>query len=345
VRPAARYLGALAMVLGCPMGAGRALADAAGDPSPGPSTGDATSPRTADPAPSREAPAADPTPPTRRQRRPRRPWHLVLTPMAGVLRNTIRFEYEVPTGPDEVTPRSKELEDTGAGTALSAVFVYRRLALTNVFFVVPRVNSSLVIGNVFFATWSHPLHRVVELFTGVGMAIHGVRTHLVNFEDTVTKEGVSATAHFDSFRVKNDVFAPFPKIGLRFNLPVQHWYVAPWVSYLFEGLRLEVSSPGGSVYIPDPVNETKIIPPIFSQKWKYYHSALVGADLFLDFHYALQLRVKFYYNATFQKVNLRVIGSAILSRRVPLGLTFYLEYSQGIIHDNLYGFIGPSYMF
>jgi hypothetical protein len=273
------------------------------------------------------------------------PWRLIATPMAGGLRNTIRFEYEVPTGPDEMTPRSKELDDRGWGAALAATFVHGRFAITNILFLIPEVNSSQVVGNVLSASYGFPLFWRCSLVAGLGFTYHNVDTRLEDFEDTVTKEGVSATARFDEFKVRNDVFAPFPKLGLKIRIPIQHWYVTPYVSYLYEALKLKVASPGGRVYIPEPVDETKIIPPIDVDKWKHYHSFLVGLDIFLDFHYALQLRVKMHYNVSHELFTIRSIASAFFSRRFPLGLTAYFEYSQGIIHDNIYGFVGPSYMF
>ena len=51
------------------------------------------------------------------------------------------------------------------------------------------------------------------------------------------------------------------------------------------------------------------------------------------------------YNLSYDTFNLRIIGSAIFSREVPLGLTTYFEWSEGISHDNLYFFAGPAWMF
>jgi hypothetical protein len=270
---------------------------------------------------------------------------LILTPMAGFLHNTLRFQYNVPTGPNETTARTRALVDQGWGGALVSVFVYRKLVITNIFFTIPEVNSSLVIGDVLSAHYAISLGRRFALVPGVGMTYHAIKTDLRNFSDTVTKQGVTATARFDEFHVRNHVFAPYPKLGLRISLPIQHWTITPNFSYLYEALKLTVSSPGGRVYIPPPIDEEKTIPPIEADEWKHYHSFRMGLDLFFDFHYALQLRVKMHYDVNHELFSLRAIGSAFFSRRLPLGMCVYFEYSQGIIHDNIYAFFGPSYLF
>ncbi len=270
---------------------------------------------------------------------------VILTPMAGAIRNSIRFEYEIPTGPDETTPRVKELVDSGWGSAFALVFVYGRFSLFNVFFVVPSVNSSTVVGDVLSMDYRLPVLAWLDVRFGLGFTYHSVRTSIHDFKDTVTKEGVEATAGFPLFKVKNDVFAPFPRIGFRFLLPLQNWSVTPYVSYLYEGLKLRIHTPGGSVYIPAPVDDLKTIPPLDVKKWKHYHSALIGMELFLNFHHAMQLRIRAHYNANHKKWTVRTIGTAFFHRDWPVGLSFYLEYSQGTVHDNIYGFVGPSFMF
>ncbi len=272
-------------------------------------------------------------------------WRLVLTPMAGRLRNNIRFEYDIPTGPDETTHRVRELIDSGWGSALALTFVRGRFSLFNVFFIFPSVNSSMVVGDVLSANYHQPITWWMDVYFGLGFTYHSVRTDLRNFEDTVYKEGVGATAHFPVFRVKNDVFAPFPKLGLRFHLPIQRWHLTPYVSYLNESLKLRVQTPGGNVYIPPPVDDTKDIPELNIQKWKHYHSVLLGMELSLNFHHALQLRLQAHFNANHNKWTLRAVGSAFFHRDWPVGLTFYLEYSEGIVHDNIYAFMGPSFLY
>jgi len=272
-------------------------------------------------------------------------WFLILSPIVGGLRNTINFRYDVPTGKDETTPREKSLTDTGWGLGLTTVLVWKQLAVTNVIFDIPSVNSSNVFGNVLTAHYSWPVHPIFEPAFSLGLVYNRVAAGFVNFEDTVTKEGVSATAHFDHFYVNNDIFTVVPKAGIKVRIPIQHWYIKPFVGYMGEWVLVDVHTPGGSVYIPAPINSYKEIPAISSKKTLDYHSLLLGSELFLDFHYALQLRTLFYYNLSYDTFNLRMIASAFFSRKVPLGLTTYFEWSRGISHDNLYLFAGPAWMF
>ncbi len=274
-----------------------------------------------------------------------RDWFLIVSPLFGGLRNTIRFHYDVPTGPDELTPREKEMTDTGWGFGLTTVFVWKQLAVTNVIFDVPEVNASNVFGDVLTVHYSFPVHPVVEPALSVGLVYNRISADFVDFEDAVTKEGVTAVARFPHFYVNNHVFTAVPKAGVKLRIPIQHWYVKPFVGYMGEWVWVNVHTPGGSVDVPAPINLHKEIPSIAAKKTLDYHSLLVGGELFLDFHYALQLRTLFYYNLSYDTFNLRMIGSAFFSRKVPLGLTTYFEYSKGIDHDNLYLFVGPAWMF
>jgi len=269
----------------------------------------------------------------------------VFAPLAGALRNTIRFEYDIPTGPNETTHRQKSLTDTAWGAGLTTVFFYKRLSITNVTFLVPDVNSSLVTGNVLSAVYDSPIWRWISFERTLGIAYHYVTSDLRNYEDTVTKEGVSATAHFDRFLINNHIIEPYVRMGVKFHIPIQHWYVTGHVGYLLEAVRVDVSSPGGSVYVPPPIDDTKTIPPLKVHNWTYYERVQVGGSLFMDFHYGIQLRIMADYDVTYSKFNIRAMGAAFFSRRIPVGLTVYFEYSQGIVHDNLFIFFGPAYMF
>ena len=297
------------------------------------------------PAPSQAAPGVEAGSGVSASPLPRKSWLLVLSPIVGGLKNTIDFKYDVPTGKDETTTREKSMTDTGWGFGLTGVFVWKQLALTNVTFYIPDVNSSRVFGNVLSAHYSLPVYKWVEPAFSVVLVYNRVDATFVNFEDAITKEGVTAVAHFDRFYVKNDIYTLVPKAGLKIRLPIQHWHVKPFVGYMGEWVHVNVHTPGGNVHVPPPVNLDKAIPAISSNKWLDYHSVLVGGELFLDFHYALQLRSIFYYNLSHDTFNLRVIGSAIFSRKVPIGLTTYFEWSEGISHDNLYFFAGPAWMF
>ncbi len=284
-------------------------------------------------------------PTIKQQGRHPRSWHLVLAALAGVLRNTLRFEYDIPTGPNETTHRKKSMTDTGWGAGLTAVFFYKKLSITNVSFLVPDVNSSLVTGNVLSAVHTLPIRRWISFDRTLGIAYHYVSSDLRNYEDTVTKGGVSATAHFDRFLVNNHIVEPYVRMGVRFHIPIQHWYVTAHAGYLLEAVRVNVSSPGGRVYIPQPIDDTKTIPPLKVHNWTYYERVQVGGSLFMDFHYGLQLRIMADYDLTYSKFSIRAMGAAFFSRRIPVGLTVYFEYSQGIVHDNLFIFFGPAYMF
>lgn len=282
---------------------------------------------------------------TLKEEKKKKDWFVVITPSVGVFKNILRFSYDVPTGPDQTTTQTKELVDTGWGGGLVTNLIWGRFSLANVFFMVPEVNSSRVIGSTLYASYRHPLTPWLDIFGGLGFVYNQIDGHYKNFEDEVTANGVTAKAVMKDIYVVDDVYVPFPRLGLRFNLPIQHWYIAPWVSYMYETFHISLNSTGGVAYIPEPVNATRELPPIEANRWKSYHSPLIGVDLRIDYHYALQLRTRIHYDLNHDKLNIRLTAFAFFSRNIPVGVVTHFTYAEGVVHDNIYVFLGPSYMF
>ncbi len=299
-------------------------------------------------------------------------WLLLVTPTCGWLRNTTKFKFEVPSGRDadgEYVFREDHAtmtDDTWGGGFVLMGF-YRRVALTSVFFGFPDVNQSDLLGNITYLSGSIPTGIPVEPYLGLGFVAVGTDTDYDDFryrrEDdfsTVDESGhqvdVPAVgyAHFPRISVDNRVLAPFPKVGLKVAIPLQHWYVLPFYSYMFEDVRTRARSDGGLVEVyaaegpqsadtgGSPLLEIDI-DAFDSTLNKRYHSHLVGANFFLDFHYFLQLRGKVYYNTSHDLWTVRLIGSLLFHRN--MGLTAYFEYSQKITVTNTYFLVGPAFLF
>jgi len=89
--------------------------------------------------------------------------------------------------------------------------------------------------------------------------------------------------------------------------------------------------------------EPIIVAPFDKPSDKLHISHLVGAWINIDFNYFLQLQANLYYNVTNNLFSARLIGSAQFSKYV--GLSAYFEYQNLEMVDNIYFFVGPSFVF
>jgi len=290
-------------------------------------------------------------------------WMIVVSPTGGWLRNTTTFP--VPVGKDaddNLIYEDFEMTDDGWGAGVTLMGYYKRVSLTNVFFGFPDVNHAKLLGNITYLSVAIPTPIFVEPYLGTGLAVIGTNADFFDFRDTRIDDLGGMTlkgyAHMGWISVENTVVAPFPKVGAKFKIPVQHWYVTPFYSYMYEYVRTRARSGGGEVELwqcadqgdedcaevtGDYPVDTIDIRAFDKTTVKHYHSHLVGADFFLDFHYFLQLRGKVYYNTNHDLWTLRLIGSVMLSEH--MGISAYLEYSQKITVTNTYVLVGPSFVF
>jgi hypothetical protein len=289
-------------------------------------------------------------------------WMLVVTPMAGWLRNTARFP--VPTGSrvvdgeSELTYETYQFTDDGWGGGATLMGFYKYVSLTSIFFGFPEVNQSHVLGNVTYLGGMIPTGIFVEPYVGMGLALVATDIRFFDFRDTkydvyggLTMRG---DAHMPFIHVENEVVAPFPKVGLKFALPIQHWYLQPFYSFMYENVRTRARSGGGDVTLRQVDEETHEIVEggaedvievrAFDERSeKDYYSHLVGMDFLFDFHYFLQLRGKVYYNTNHDLWTLRLIGSVMFSAH--MGIAAYFEYTEKITVTNTYFLIGPAILF
>jgi hypothetical protein len=291
-------------------------------------------------------------------------WMLVVTPMGGWLRNTARFE--VPTGSadedgdgeTELTYDTYEFTDDGWGGGVTLMGFYKYVSLTSVFFGFPEVNQSHVLGNITYVGGMIPTGTFVEPYVGMGLALVATDIRFFDFRDTKydTYAGLPmrGDAHMPFINVQNEVVAPFPKVGVKFALPIQHWYVQPFYSFMYENVRTRARSGGGEVTLRQVDEETRElveggletfveVRAFDERSEKEYYSHLVGADFLIDFHYFLQLRGKVYYNTNHDLWTLRLIGSVMFSAH--MGIAAYFEYTEKITVTNTYLLIGPAILF
>lgn len=299
-------------------------------------------------------------------------WLLVLTPTGGWLNNEVTFNIKVPQGAGgdvEYEEQQITLKDDGWGFGLTTVGFYKRISLTNVFFMFPKVNESRLIGNITYLAGTIPTGVFVEPYLGLGFVWVSTKTDYRDFYYRQKKDlyGDPAVgfASFERMAIDNRVLAPFPKIGAQFNLPLQHWYVTPFYSLMYEdvnvrarGISTKNDEHAGHVEVwyeedldeqgKPPTNSTLTpavnvdVDAFDKRNPKEYLSNLVGLDFFLDFHYFLQLRGKVYYNANYNLWTTRFIGSVLFNEW--FGMSAYFEYSQKITVTNVYLLVGPAFV-
>ena len=286
-------------------------------------------------------------------------WILIVSPTGGWLRNTTSFP--IPVGSDadgELIYEDYSMTDDGWGGGVTIMAYYKRFALTNVFFGFPDINSAKLLGSITYLTWSMPTGIFLEPYLGLGFVAVNTDADFFDFNDVRDDDLGSTTlrgfAHMDYISVDNRVLAPFPKAGAKIKIPIQHWTVTPFYSFMYENVRTSARSSGGSVelweldvehdeLIGDAPMDTIHIRDFDTTTEKDYYSHMVGANFFLDFHYFLQLRGSVYYNANHDLWTLRLIGSMMFHEHV--GLTAYFEYSEKITVTNTYFLLGPAFMF
>lgn len=291
-------------------------------------------------------------------------WMIVVSPTVGWLRNTTTFP--IPVGVDEndeLVYDDYEMTDDGWGAGVTLMGYYKRVALTNVLFGFPEVNQAKLLGSITYLSVAIPTDVFVEPYLGTGLAVINTDASFIGFTDTRVSEigdwKLKGYASMPWISVENSVVAPFPKLGAKFKIPIQHWYVTPFYSYMYEYVKTRARSDGGQVELwecadqsedsqcPDIAGDSPFgtidIRAFDTTKVKHYHSHLVGMDFFLDFHYFLQLRGKVYYNTNHDLWTTRLIGSLMFSKN--MGVTAYFEYTQKITVTNIYFLVGPSFVF
>jgi hypothetical protein len=268
-------------------------------------------------------------------------WLIVVTPTGGWLGNKTRVSFPVSsTQKDEAT-----LKGDGWGAGLTVVAFYKYVSLLNVFFLFPSANQSFLIGNITYLSAAIPTPVFVEPYIGIGLAVVNTNTDYKDFSHVYKTGNREGHAEFDQIKVDNMVVAPYPKIGAKFKIPLQHWYVTPFYSFMYENVSTEVRLPASQVEILDEDGSREDLietDAVHVDKEKEYYSHLVGANFFVDFHYFLQLRGELYYNTNHDLWTTRMIGSVLFNKYI--GISAYFEYSQKITVTNAYFLIGPAFV-
>ncbi len=305
-------------------------------------------------------------------------WIIMLAPSAGWIKNKVTTKFTIPvdTG-DKVTELT--MTDDAWGPGLVAMAMYKWFVLVNVVYYFPEINHSWVVGGISQLSVTIPTPIFVKPYLAAGLFYQVSKTDMGSFVEDLDSEMSHPTnpgeivpttgyAYFDDLKVDVRILNPFPEIGAKFMIPIQHWYITPYYSFWYDDVKTHArSSSGGDVFIykrgqprpkerpPADITTNKsgdgVTTPYmyvdtgeFSKKSHRAHpSHLVGAWASIDLWYFLQLQANFYYNINDQLFSFRLIGTALFSKYV--GLSAYFEYQDLRTVDNVFFFIGPCFVF
>jgi len=181
-------------------------------------------------------------------------WMIMLSPSVGFINNKVSVKFTVPrqTGDQDIRVT---MEDNGWGPGLVAVGMYKWMVLVNVVYLFPKVNHSLVIGGISQLSATIPTPVFVKPYIAAGLFYQVSKTHMVDYVDNMDSEMSNGTlttgyGYFDELNVRCRILNPFPEIGAKFMLPIQHWYITPYYSAWFDFVKSRTKAPnGGEVYI------------------------------------------------------------------------------------------------
>ena len=142
---------------------------------------------------------------------------------------------------------------------------------------------------------------------------------------------------------------------MKFKIPIQHWHILPFYSYFYEEVTSNVSYGAGKILTPrlDLLNpfeladgiskesNDNILYPGGARVFKKYYQSIVGVNIFLDFHYFIQLRANIYRNLTRNLWTARVFLTFFFHENI--GISAYYEYAERITGQYSYWLIGPTF--
>ncbi len=273
----------------------------------------------------------------------KKPWLLVITPIAGYIHNTFYFAYEVEMNELGVVRGTKTFQDGSFGFGLSLIFQIQSFSVQNTFFIVPDLNQSTIVGDMLAVRYGISIHDSFDLVPGLDVTYYNIATHFQPFQDTITKLGITVSGRYEDLYARHNMIYLYPKFGLRIHLPIQQWTVTPFVGASYSLTRQKIHSGSGIASYSQDTGLPNTLPPIQMDEWSAVYPSYAGVDLSLDYKRFLQAQIRFYYYAIINKIDVQVYLTTMFHRHI--GITGFFEYSQGITNDNIFLFGGPVIAF
>ncbi|MCC6274778.1 MAG: hypothetical protein IT569_02885 [Leptospiraceae bacterium] len=300
---------------------------------------------------------------------------IMATPVTGGLNSTIEFPYRFPYFQgSQISPNAfsllrgeRELQGHGTGGGLEVGIVKGNWSYITVNFkyndtpyqtagnasqVSDRTRSDFSGSlNYIQYAWENRTQFVPTL--GIGYFTGFIDTTIKDFAAyEPTKNSVIYASYVHA---TSKVVNPFPKVGLKIKLPIQHWHITPFYSYFYEEVTSNVSygtgkvlSPSAELFSPfqmarsiEDESNSNILYPGGARNLRKYYQNIVGVNVFLDFHYFIQLRANVYRNLTSNLWTVRAFFTFFFHKNV--GLSAYYEYAERITGKYSYWLVGPTF--
>ena len=305
-------------------------------------------------------------------------WLFTTTAYSGDVKSEIALPYSTPyvdpARPENITLISGEKTQKGSGPGggfeLSGlrgpwffnVYGYRFRARNTdgaELYNATQTSRTTISAQTYYVSYSwRSESRIVEPFVGAGY-FEGLGPHLeTNIRGWTTySPEINRYLYYYNQNVSVRVSNPYPQVGLRFKLPIQNWYIAPFYSYSFESATTRVASlPGNVVAAGSPLEAPgNIYDHVLSRagldtlqafnvkiREKHWNQS-PGVELYMDFRRFISLRIIAYRNVTHGRWLARGVFNFMFHPNV--GITIAGVYNERYLSTLRYAMAGPTVVF
>lgn len=308
-------------------------------------------------------------------------WIFTCTLFTGSVHSDFGLKYRLPylkknaaTGQTDfyLLRGEKSLPGVGSGSGFQLGGFYKGWSFTTVAFDFPRSvhkdkfepyntiqeTRARITGALVFTryTWRSK-RRIYEPFVGLGY-FSGIGPHMSANIKNFISYAPEINRYVYSSNQKVDVYVsnPFPKIGMSFKLPIQHWKISPFYAYGFESVRTRVRSQAGTTFIAQNPLESPLRlaqhlqnePLDLQYPWsigvdtkKYHHRP--GLSLYMDYRRFINFRLFAFRNTTYHRWVVDGILNVMFTPNI--GITAFGEYGERELATIRYFMIGPTIVF
>jgi hypothetical protein len=294
-------------------------------------------------------------------------WLLTVGVLAARLKNTTKFEFEMPEeGQDDPEAQSITVTDKGWGLALNIVGFYRWITIASVNWFFPKINNAVNFGGVLQVVGQIPTGTIVRPTIGIGLFYQLVhvdwepfRTPSEGKNDSIRTFG---GGDFEHMTVHVTSLTPLPEIGLFIKLPLYNWWIKPYYSYWHTFNSGYAKNTGGRVDVFRNANEgfhdmyqvddpnMVVGGPSDPAKLQFnetfdstIQSHIVGASFNIDWNYVVSVMGMYNVNVTRNLHSIRLIFTMFFNRYVGVAAVF--DYQELTTVKNIAGYFGPCFLF
>ena len=307
-------------------------------------------------------------------------WLFTVTGFSGTVKSDFNLKYRLPYIKKNTNNQNdlyllrgeKPLPGVGYGGGFQFGGFYKNWSFTMVGFDFPnsihkdktaiyntvektgaRITGALVFSRY---TWRSK-KKFYEPFVGLGY-FSGLGPHMSASIDNFISYApeINRYMYYTNQKVDVHVTNPFPQVGIKLKLPIQHWHIAPFYAYGFEKVQTRVDVlPGSSFLAENPLQgPTRLgahllnesldfqLPFRFANLAKKYHHR-PGLSFYMDFRRFVSLRLFVFRNTTHHRWVVNGIFNLMFTPNI--GITAFGEYGERELATIRYWMIGPTIVF